>query len=52
MVVRLFYWFAFYIRKCCDKQESPPNFISSNKGKGKGIEKTFFEMFLSTGGRL
>ena len=27
---RLLYWFAFFIRKCRGKQESLPNFISSN----------------------
>ena len=48
----LYTYFCIFCLQMCGKQESPPTFISSNKGKGKRTEKTFFKMFLSTGGRL
>ena len=35
----------FCIRKCRDKQESPPTFLLSNKGKGeKNRKRPFFEI--------
>ena len=40
------------VREMSRKQESPPTFISSNHGKGKRTEKTFFRDILSTRGRL
>ena len=42
--------FAFLFAKYRGKQESPPTFISSNHGKGKRTEKTFFRDILSTEG--
>ena len=36
-----------FVRKCYGKQESPLNFISSNKGKGKRTEKTFSHQHFS-----
>ena len=44
--------FAFVFAKCCDKQDSPPTFLLSNKGKGENNRKRPFESFLSKGGRL
>ena len=38
--------------KCCGKQESPPSFILSNKEMKKAHKNSFFEIFLSTGGRF
>ena len=43
-------WFVF--AKCRGKQESPPTFILSNKERKKAQKKSFFEIFLSTGGRF
>ena len=46
---RLLYWFYVCVCKCCDKQESPPAFLLSNKGKGENNRKRPFESFLSKG---
>ena len=42
----------FLFAKCRGKQESPPSFILSNKERKKAKQNSFFEIFLSTGGRL
>ena len=42
----------FLFKKCRGKQESPPNFLLSNKGKGEKNRKRPFREFLSKGGRL
>ena len=44
--------FAFAFAKCCGKQESPPTFILSNKEREKAQKNSFFEIFMSTGGRF
>ena len=44
--------FAFLFVKCRGKKESPPTFILSNKERKKAQKNSFFETFLSTGGRL
>ena len=44
--------FAFVFAKCRGKQESPPTFILSIKERKKAHKNSFFEIFLSTGGRL
>ena len=42
----------FLFAKCRGKQESPPTSILSNKERKKAQKSSFFEIFLSTGGRL
>ena len=42
----------FVFVKCRGKQESPPSFILSNKERKKAQKNSFFEIFLSTGGRF
>ena len=44
--------FAFFSAKCGGKQESSPTFILSNKERKKAQKNSFFEIFLSKGGRL
>ena len=44
--------FAFVFAKCRGKKESPPTFILSNEERKKAQKNSFFEIFLSTGGRL
>ena len=52
LLLILVYILCFLFAKCRGKQESPPTFISSNKGKGKRIEKTYFDNVSEYGGRL